>query len=94
LVRGGASPRHRAVDPADPTPGLFFLTERATPSYALGKFWRADEDDEIGGWCVVINRPGTPARGNPSLGNFMHREHAEHIAELHNEWLDRKVRNR
>lgn len=85
------SPRHSAADP--PT-----LTLVKSPRYELSvnavvQFWRAETDDEAGGWCVVVNRPGTPLTGNPSIASFLHQRHAEHIAEIHNAWLDRKVRN-
>lgn len=98
LLRGGASARHRAADPAA---GLRIVRDDTPPDghrfdnrNALAQFWRTEVDDEIGGWCVVVNRVGTPATGNPSVAAFIHEEHARHIAELHNAWLDRKVRNK
>lgn len=61
---------------------------------ALVQFWRVEEDDEIGGVCLVVNRPGTPATGNRPVANFVDEVIAGHIAQLHNEWIDQRVRNR
>lgn len=92
LLGDKTHPRHRAAD----RPGLALVPPPEGPRYevnvnALMQFWRAEVDDEIGGWCVVINREGTPATGNPSLGNFMHERHAHHMADVHNDWLARQV---
>ena len=52
--------------------------------------WRAQPDDMIGGWCVTADWPGTPASGLVQFANFCSREVAEHIATLHNSWLEDK----
>jgi hypothetical protein len=95
LLGDKISPRHSAAD----RPNLILVPSPRQSRYeinvnSLVQFWRAAEDDEIGGWCVVVHRPGTPATGNPSLADFVSKQHAEHIAELHNEWLGRRVRNK
>lgn len=51
--------------------------------------WRAQEDDLIGGWCVTAEADKrTPAEGAPTLADFCTQEMAQHIAEIHNDWLD------
>lgn len=51
--------------------------------------WRAQEDDLIGGWCVTpAGDARTPAEGAPEIANFISREAAEHIALIHNNWLE------
>ncbi len=96
LLGDSTHPRHRAVGP----PGLTLVPPPDEPTaYELNRnaatqFWRAEQDDVIGSWCVVVNRPGTPATGNPPIANFVNEQHARHIADLQNEWLDMKVRNR
>lgn len=93
LARVRTTPRHRAAD----RPALHVVSDEPPRQIdnrnALTQFWRTEQNDEIGGWCVVVNRQGTPATGNPSVASFVHEQHARHIAELHNEWLDRHVRN-
>lgn len=84
--RHSAAVRHLELVPPPETPRYEINTN------ALVQFWRAERDG-AGGWCVVVNRPGTPATGNPSL-EFSDKRQAEHIAELHNEWLDLRVRNK
>lgn len=88
LLGSRTAPRHSAADQPNGT-NVYELNRRA-----LIQFWRPEKDDEIGAWCVVVKRPGTPATGNPSIAAFAHEEHARHIADIHNEWLDRQVRNK
>jgi len=48
--------------------------------------WFARENDLIGGWCVMpVDEP--PSLGVPEVADFTTQELAEHIAELHNQWL-------
>lgn len=48
--------------------------------------WYPREDDMIGGWCVMpIDEP--PSQGTPAVASFIDQKTAEHIAELHNNWL-------
>lgn len=83
------TPRHSAADaPA--------LTLVKSPRYeintnARAQFWRAESNGN--GWCVVVNRPGSPATGNPALCDGMNERYARHVADLHNNWLDRQVRH-
>jgi hypothetical protein len=50
--------------------------------------WYAMPDDVIGGWCVMpTEKP--PSLGGFQVAEFVSRELAEHIAELHNAWLER-----
>lgn len=49
--------------------------------------WFARPNDLIGGWCVMpVDEP--PSQGVPEVADFTTRELAEHIAQLHNDWLD------
>ncbi|MFC8099407.1 hypothetical protein [Streptomyces sp. NPDC057363] len=51
--------------------------------------WRAQEDDLIGGWCVTPEADKrTPAEGAREVANFMDEATAEHVAEIHNAWLE------
>ncbi|MFJ8930630.1 hypothetical protein ACIRLA_29010 [Streptomyces sp. NPDC102364] len=51
--------------------------------------WRAQKDDLIGGWCVTpAADKRTPAAGAPSLADFCTEEMAQHVAEIHNNWLE------
>lgn len=52
--------------------------------------WRAQPDNLIGGWCITLDEPGTPADGLPTLADFCAGEVAEHIVDLHNAWLTRR----
>lgn len=50
--------------------------------------WYARENDLSGGWCVMpADEP--PSQGILEVASFTTRELAEHIAELHNAWLER-----
>jgi hypothetical protein len=49
--------------------------------------WYAQPNDLIGGWCVMpADEP--PSGGLPEVADFLTQEAAEHIALLHNQWLD------
>jgi hypothetical protein len=49
--------------------------------------WYVHENDLIGGWCVMpIDEP--PSYGIAEVADFLTKECADHIAELHNNWLD------
>jgi hypothetical protein len=51
--------------------------------------WRAQENNVIGGWCVTpADDPRTPADGVYEFADFLTRDMAEHIANLHNAWLE------
>lgn len=65
------------------------LRERA--SRICGEFmqmrWYPQVNDLIGGWCVMpVDEP--PSKGLPEVADFLSREAAEHIALLHNQWLE------
>jgi len=49
----------------------------------LHRRWKVQEDDEIGGWCVTLDVPGTPATGNRPLMSFVSRRVAEYVVMLH-----------
>lgn len=49
--------------------------------------WKAQPDNLIGGWCITLDRAGTPADGLPTLADFVSGQVAEHIVMLHNDWL-------
>lgn len=52
--------------------------------------WYPREDDVIGGWCVMpIDEP--PSYGVAEVAHFLTKECADHIAELHNSWLNQQV---
>ncbi|QKW15355.1 hypothetical protein [Verrucosispora sp. NA02020] len=53
---------------------------------ALSARWTAVVNDEIGGWAVSIDGR-TPADGGVMAADGLTREVAEHIANLHNQWL-------
>jgi hypothetical protein len=51
--------------------------------------WRAQRDDLVGGWCVTPDADGrTLSEGAPALAQFVSKGIADHIAQLHNAWLD------
>lgn len=53
----------------------------------MNNYWYAKENDLIGGWCVcAIDAPPSQLG---EIGNFLFKEMAEHIAGLHNEWLEK-----
>lgn len=51
--------------------------------------WYAKPNTMIGGWCVMPVDE-SPEYGIPEIGDFLSRELAEHIANLHNKWLREK----
>jgi len=63
------------------------MSAQADNRFAVVQFWRLEQDDAIGGWAVVVDRPGTPATGNPAVADFVFEGHARHIVAVHNEWL-------
>lgn len=61
------------------------LRGEALIGYMMNCKWFAQEDDLIGGWCVVpIEQP--PSSGVFTIANFMDERSARHIAWLHNQW--------
>lgn len=57
---------------------------------ALNARWSAVPNDEIGGWAVSINGAGPLDGGRMAADLVMTRELAEHIADVHNQWLARQ----
>jgi hypothetical protein len=56
----------------------------------LGFRWYARENDVIGGWCVMpVDEP--PSYGVREVCDFVSRELAEHIAAVHNAWLETRA---
>lgn len=67
-------------------PAWQHLRGQALTDALLATAWYARPDDLIGGWCITaVDQP--PSAGYPSLGDFLSRELAEHIAAMHNAWL-------
>lgn len=67
--------------------GLKQLRGEALARAVMERKWFAQEDDLIGGWCVM------PVNEHPSLGcfpvaGFTSEEFAKHIAYLHNTFLE------
>ncbi len=54
---------------------------------ALEVRWYAMPDDVIGGWCVMPDEK-PPSLGGFQVAEFVSRGIAEHIAELHNAYLE------
>lgn len=54
----------------------------------LGVRWQASEDDVIGGWCVQPEGSSMPSDGGLEVASCVTAELAEHLADLHNSWLD------
>jgi len=50
--------------------------------------WVAREETTIGGWCVQPEDEPPPHESGLTVACFVAREHAEHIAQLHNERLE------
>lgn len=50
---------------------------------ALHRRWKVQPDDEIGGWCVTLDVPGTPATGNRPLMSFVSEAVARYVVSLH-----------
>jgi hypothetical protein len=69
-----------------------FAPETAPPIAALAAAqlaatWYARPNDLIGGWCVMpADEP--PSSGPPEVASFASETVAQHIADLHNEWLE------
>lgn len=60
----------------------------AWPAKIMVTRWAAMPNDVIGGWCVMAGDiPPSRAR-EPEVADFVTQEAAEHIAGLHNKWLD------
>ncbi len=58
----------------------------------LSMKWYAVVDDVVGGWAVAtVNLPVSRFMGNgfgrTVADGFWEKEHADHVVELHNEWL-------
>ena len=52
----------------------------------LNTEWYTKGNDLIGGWCIMpIDE--LPSRGCVEVADFLCKEHAEHITNLHNEWF-------
>lgn len=64
--------------------GLELQKARRQTAYVLRNPWIAQPEDTIGGWCVTLAIPATPAQGNPPIADFCTQEIAQHIANLHN----------
>lgn len=54
--------------------------------------WEAQEDDLIGGYCVMPEGSSSPADGGMEFASMMTQGLAEHVAELHNAWLEQQPR--
>lgn len=59
---------------------------------ALNARWTAVVNDEIGGWAVTTNGVGPLDGGRMAADLVMTRELAEHIADVHNQWVARQNR--
>ena len=69
-----------------------FAPETAPPIAALtaaqlAATWYARPDDLIGGWCVMPSDE-PPSSGPPEVASFASETVAQHIADLHNGWLE------
>lgn len=52
--------------------------------------WLAQPDDMIGGWCCTFPESDTrtPSHGARQIADFVGQAAAEHVADLHNGWVD------
>ena len=50
--------------------------------------WWAKPNDLIGGWCVMPDDTTPATSTDYEVADFCSKEAAEHIAELHNAWLE------
>lgn len=61
---------------------------------ALGRHWYAQPNDLIGGWAIMTGPqpPSAVTRENNliEVGDFLSESLARHIADLHNEWLEKE----
>ncbi|MEV1013755.1 MULTISPECIES: hypothetical protein [unclassified Micromonospora] len=64
--------------------------EVAYNTEALTARWSAVVNDEIGGWAVTTNGLGPLDGGRMAADLVMTRELAEHIADVHNQWVARQ----
>ncbi|MEV0214273.1 hypothetical protein [Micromonospora sp. NPDC050695] len=64
--------------------------EAAYNAEAVNARWTAVLNDDIGGWAVSINGLGPLDGGRMAADLVMTRELAEHIADVHNQWLARQ----
>jgi hypothetical protein len=58
----------------------------------LSMKWYAVADDVVGGWAVAtVNEPVSSflgyGTGRALFEGFFDKDHADHVVELHNEWL-------
>lgn len=81
-------------DPHTTYMGIEFVKARGKAIVNTGYLnykWYVRENDLIGGWCVMpLDEP--PSYGVAEVADFLTKECADHIAELHNEWLERKIK--
>lgn len=69
--------------------GLVKRHETREATQVMRQPWIAQPDDLIGGWCVTLAIPATPAQGNQPIAAFVFQEVAEYIARIHNAHLGR-----
>lgn len=50
--------------------------------------WQAAEETSIGGWCVQPEGASPTHEGGEEVACFVYLQDAEHIADLHNAWLE------
>jgi len=51
--------------------------------------WQAAAQTTIGGWCVQPEGEPPPHEGGIAIADFVARDHAVHIAQLHNDSLEK-----
>ncbi len=81
-----------AATPSEPDDINDLRARAATAAFnaeALTARWTAVVNDEIGGWAVSINGRTPAAGGRMAADMVMTRELADHIADVHNQWLNR-----
>lgn len=49
--------------------------------------WYVQPDDLVGGWCITVE-PKKPSTGVPVVADVTRKADAEHIVNLHNNWLE------
>jgi hypothetical protein len=74
--------------------GLEIQKARRQTEHVLRSAWIAQPDDNIGGWCVTLAIPATPAQGNPAIADFCDLKVAQHIVNLHNAHIAREIGSR
>lgn len=90
LLAASAAETDRVAEPDDINALRARAATAAFNAEALKARWSAVVNDEIGGWAVTTNGAGPCDGGRMAADLVMTLELAEHIADVHNQWVARQ----